>query len=105
MAADNEITAVRVNGVVVPGLTFVSNGAFSSLVSITPGSFGGPNPFVIGTNTLEFTILDTGTFGGFRVEIDGDGTQFGQVPEPGSLVMLGGGLVVLGIGARRRLAR
>ena len=104
MAADDAITAVRVNGVLVPGANWASFGSFSPLITVNAASFGGPNPFVIGDNVLEFTIVDNRIYGGFRLEVNGSATQYGEIPEPASLTMLGGGLLALVYGIRRKSA-
>ena len=57
--------------------------------------------FVQGTNTLDFMVNNGGGPTGLYVEISGTA----DVPEPSSILLLGGGLLSAAVGIRRRLPR
>lgn len=101
MASDDAVTQVSVNGVTVPGLNQSGFGAFGPTFTINLASFGGPNPFVAGTNRLFFLLNDNIAVGGFRAELTG---EYQSIPEPATWLLMGAGLV--GFAAyRRRKAR
>jgi hypothetical protein len=97
--ADNDLTAVRVNGTPVSFAGGAGYTAWSGYSTIS-----GPNLFISGVNTLDFSVYNAaGTSGnpaGLRVELSGETT-----PEPGSLALLGSGLLLISGLLRRKLAR
>jgi len=101
--SDNELAAVLLNG------------ASLGISNADPTNFFGWSSFSIssgfqsGTNTLAFVVLndpqDTGNPAGLRVEIDSadpNPERPSAVPEPGSLALLGSGLVGLAGVLRRK---
>lgn len=87
------------------GLDILINGAstgntcsgFSSLCNFTVAS-----GFVAGINTLDFQVQDLGVISGFLVSsISGTANA---IPEPGTLAILGLGLIGLGVTRRRKPA-
>jgi PEP-CTERM motif len=99
-AADNHVSATKINGTTVGGATNDSYSAYSSF-SITSG-------FVAGTNTLDFLVLDDSAPMAFRVNnLAGTANPIdGSVPEPSTWLTMGAGLLaVMGmVCARRRAA-
>lgn len=97
--ADNELTAVEINGTPVSFAGGASYAAWSGYSTIS-----GPNLFISGVNTLDFSVYNaagtTGNPAGLRVELSGETT-----PEPGSLALLGSGLLLISGLLRRKLAR
>ncbi len=91
-------------------LTSIATGSFTSLVDNTLGFYGSSDHNVVtgfdldpilenlGVNELEFYAHFTLKCG--NDELEGHGTA---VPEPSSIILLGGGLIVLGIISRRRI--
>ncbi len=73
--------------------SFTSFFGFNNLFSATSG-------FVSGVNTLQFVVFNGGGPTGLRVEITGNAAPVNQVPEPGTLLLVGSGLV--GAWLRRR---
>jgi hypothetical protein len=88
-AADNHITATKINGTTVAGATTDTFGAFTSF-SINSG-------FVSGTNTLDFLVLDDGAPMSLRVNaLAGTANPLvGGVPEPSTWLTLGAGLLAV----------
>lgn len=95
--SDND-AVMRLNG------NLVSSTPATGYAAFTP--FTTSSGFVVGTNTLTFTVTNTpgsNTPTGLRVEISGTTTA---LPEPASLACVGAGLLALGgIARRRRAAR
>jgi len=103
---DNSLTEVLINGVPVafaPGtglMAWSGSSAISGSGLLTGGLFTG------GLNTLDFIVQNdaglTGNPTGLRVEFAG---QASATPEPGSLAMLGSGILLFGGLLRRKFAR
>ena len=96
---DNELTAVMINGTPVGFAIGAGMQAWSGYTKISgEGLFNG------GVNTLDFLVYNaSGTSGnpaGLRVELSGE-----VVPEPGSLALIGSGMLLFGGLLRRKLAR
>jgi len=96
-AADNHITATRINGTTVPGAT---TDTFTSYTSFTINS-----GFVAGLNTLDLVVLDDGVVMSLRVDsLSGTASpNSSNTPEPGTMLMLSSGLALAAF--RFRLAK
>jgi hypothetical protein len=95
-ATDNDAT-MMLNG----NLVSTTPSTSASFTAFTPFSTSNPAFFVTGTNTLTYTINNSGQSPnptGLRVEISG---STNAVPEPTSLACVGAGLIALGGFARR----
>jgi hypothetical protein len=96
---DNELTAVKINGTPVAFASGAGMQAWSGYTTIS-----GEGLFNSGVNTLDFSVYNapgsTGNPAGLRVELSGENT-----PEPGSLALLGSGLLLISGLLRRKLAR
>ena len=95
-AADNHVTATKINGTTVVGAT-TDTFDFYTPFSIISG-------FVSGVNTLDFIVKDDGPPSSLRVDsLTGSVSPSSGAPEPASISLLAGGVVLLGLG--RRAAR
>jgi hypothetical protein len=96
---DNELTAVMINGTPVIFASGAGMQAWSGYTRIS-----GDGLFNSGLNTLDFFVYNSaGTLGnptGLRVELSGE-----VVPEPGSLALIGSGILLFGGLLRRKLVR
>jgi uncharacterized protein affecting Mg2+/Co2+ transport len=93
-AVDDGAVAIQVNGTTVVGGTPVTGDLqFAKWAAFTLSS-----GFVTGTNTIDFVVENDQYNTGLRVEW----SSTSSVPEPGSTLLLGGGLAVLAAFARRR---
>jgi len=97
-AADNHITATKMNGTTLAGDTTDTFGSYTSF-SIPVGS-----NFFAGTNKLDFVVLDDGAPMALRVDqLAGTANPAGTgVPEPATWALLAGGLAALGLKSRLR---
>ena len=86
-AADNLITDILLNG----SSTGQTAPGFGSFV---PYAIPAGSPFVTGTNTLDFMVVDQGSPMSFRNEMSGTADPAAQagVPEPATAGLLGGAL-------------
>jgi hypothetical protein len=91
-STDNEGISILLNGVAT-GNTIPSPTSYTSFhsFSITTG-------FIAGTNTLDFIVNNDESSTALRVEVTGTASQ---VPEPGTLALLGLGFAGLGLSRRR----
>ncbi len=104
-ATDNS-AVMSLNGTQVTTIANVGNDPFDNLHTFTLNSGNG---LVLGTNTLTFVVTNVGAPlpntnpTGLRVQYAGiTGTPSGgEIPEPGTLALLGGGLLAVGILRRR----
>ena len=93
-AADDSITAVRLNGVTLP----ISGGGYTGYTNF---AYSGA-AFQTGVNTLSFDVLNSGGGPvGLQVNIAGDYTAAG-IPEPGTWGLMISGLGMVGFAARSR---
>ena len=90
-AADNHITATKINGTVVPGATTDTFSNYTAF-SVTSG-------FVAGLNTLDFIVHDDGAPSSLRVDsLQGTVSPVtSTAPEPGSIAMLLGGVAFVAL--------
>jgi hypothetical protein len=88
-AADNHITATKINGTTVAGATTDTFGSYTSF-AINSG-------FISGINTLDFLVLDDGAPMSLRVNaLAGTADPLvGAVPEPSTWLTLGAGLLAV----------
>lgn len=95
-AVDNVGVDIFLNGV---PMGFTSPGAFTSFTNFLLNS-----GFVAGVNTLAFRVTDLGAPGGLNVTgLEGRAAVLvSSVPEPATVALVGGGLLVLAGAARRR---
>ncbi|MBI4876304.1 MAG: PEP-CTERM sorting domain-containing protein [Acidobacteria bacterium] len=97
--------AVYLNGNLVQTLADTIPSVFTNFSALHSFSITGPTNFVAGTNTLQFVVYNrnmgtTPNATGLRLQIDSAKGEL--IPEPGTLVLLGGGLLALGFYRRRR---
>lgn len=103
--SDNETVSITLNGhPIAPGGNSPAT-SFTQWTSLAPNA--GLGDFVVGANTLTFTVFngagDSRNPTGFRFE---GGVQVGVVPEPSSLVLSAIGALMLGrLSWKRRIAR
>jgi hypothetical protein len=90
-AADNHITATKINGTVVPGATTDTFSNFTAF-SVTSG-------FVSGLNTLDFIVHDDSPPSSLRVDnLQGTVSPISSTaPEPGSIALLLGGVTLVAL--------
>lgn len=89
-----------------PGLDILINGVSTGSTSCCFTSWTGfsiGSGFIAGVNTLDFILQNQGGPTGLRVEMSGTAVDPPGIPEPASLVLLGGGFAALTM--FRRLAR
>jgi hypothetical protein len=107
-SSDNDGFGVYLNGIGMPDFTTaVAPGLtqpFSSMIPFDAITTG----FVGGTNTLYFAVYNTpqggGNPSGLRVEMTGTANA-ARVPEPGTMMLLGSGLVGLAAFGRKKARR
>jgi hypothetical protein len=112
MGGDNEITRVRLNGVVLPGVNWLAPGPgsgypyeqFSAYFTVSSANNA---PFIQGNNILQFDALNWpwegagGNPAGLRVEFAN--SDIAPIPEPTTLLLFGTALVGLAGAVRRRM--
>lgn len=98
-AADDHVTATKINGNTVAGATENGFGSFVNF-SIPVGS-----GFIAGVNKLDFTVQDDFAPMAFRAELSGTANPLAAVPEPGTWGLGFAGMAALLFGARARKLR
>jgi len=102
LTADDQVTSILINGVVAitTGLPTPDQG-YASLFNFSATGVGALN----GTNTLDFIVNNTHSVTeGLLVSNLSGNTSF--IPEPASIIMLGGGLIgILGLTGLRRMKK
>lgn len=101
LAADDSVTDVLINGAST-GFTHFGFGTLSNVFTINSG-------YLAGLNTLDFVTSNgsglTGNPASLRVEFTSATADVASaVPEPGSFALLGGGLFLSAMFARRRIS-
>lgn len=85
-------------GILLASDTFNAVGATYAFSENYAGAFSASNPF-------SFTLWASGTLAAGASLVNRGQTIVAQVPEPGSLLLLGGSLIALGLFARKRRRR
>lgn len=93
-SVDNAGVNIVLNGVST-GLS--SNDGFQAFKTFSISS-----GFVSGLNTIDFVVSNFGGPTGLRAELSGDATASVLIPEPASLLVLGGTLLGLGLIRRKQ---
>jgi len=95
MAADGNVLAVLINGTTTGDLTSYNTWDHFTAFTINSG-------FQAGANVLTFIVNhEDGDFDAFRAELTGT-ASLSSAPEPGTLMLMGAGLVLAGVYKRRR---